>query len=286
MKESMVIPRSLLTATNRLSMTEKGEVLDAIMRYGFDGEEYSGDSVVVAMIFDLTKPYIDENNKRYDAVVERNRNNGKKGGRPKSTKNPEKPSGLFWEPRKTQKNPDEPRRTQTNLDTDTDTDTDTGSIISSRTDVLEEAEIVTESINNPGRDYKRARARKKPETPNEVTWRDSFDVYLQSCREAWCRWTRDKEWMAERERFNPGVDVSLTLEKACKEYWATEAGWLHKKKGRGKTIDWKRIFEFAISQKQNRVWKNEKQGKTTGAGGLSDEERAVFERILGASRPV
>ena len=284
MKESMVIPRSLLTATNRLSMTEKGEVLDAIMRYGFDGEEYSGDSVVVAMIFDLTKPYIDENNKRYDAVVERNRNNGKKGGRPKSTKNPEKPSGLFWEPRKTQKNPDEPRRTQTNLDTDTDTDTDTGSIISSRTNVLEDAEIVTENISIAGKNKKSAR--EKIETAQEVTWRDSFDVYLQSCREAWCRWTRDKEWMAERARFNPGVDVSLTLEKACKEYWATEAGWLHKKKGRGKTIDWKRIFEFAISQKQNRVWKNEKQGKTTGAGGLSDEERAVFERILGASRPV
>ena len=278
----MVIPRSLLTATNRLSMTEKGEVLDAIMRYGFDGEEYSGDSVVVAMIFDLTKPYIDENNKRYDAVVERNRNNGKKGGRPKSTKNPEKPSGLFWEPRKTQKNPDEPRRTQTNLDTDTDTDT--GSIISSRTNVLEDAEIVTENISIAGKNKKSAR--EKIETAQEVTWRDSFDVYLQSCREAWCRWTQDKEWMAERERFNPGVDVSLTLEKACKEYWATEAGWLHKKKGRGKTIDWKRIFEFAISQKQNRVWKNEKQGKTTGAGGLSDEERAVFERILGASRPV
>lgn len=294
MKESMVIPRSLLTATNRLSMTEKGEVLDAIMRYGFDGEEYSGDSVVVAVIFDLTKPYIDENNKRYDAVVERNRNNGKKGGRPKSTKNPEKPNktqknpvGYFGnpeKPNKTQQNPDEPRRTQTNLDTDTDTDTDTGSIISSRTNVLEDAEIVTENISIAGKNKKSAR--EKIETAQEVTWRDSFDVYLQSCREAWCRWTQDKEWMAERERFNPGVDVSLTLEKACKEYWATEAGWLHKKKGRGKTIDWKRIFEFAISQKQNRVWKNEKQGKTTGAGGLSDEERAVFERILGASRPV
>ena len=307
----MVIPRSLLTATNRLSMTEKGEVLDAIMRYGFDGEEYSGDSVVVAMIFDLTKPYIDENNKRYDAVVERNRNNGKKGGRPKYIKNPEKPRetqrnpvgyfgnpekpretqrnpvGYFGnpeKPNKTQTNPDEPRETQTNLDTDTDTDTDTGSIISSRTNVLEDAEIVTENISIAGKNKKSAR--EKIETAQEVTWRDSFDVYLQSCREAWCRWTQDKEWMAERERFNPGVDVHLTLEKACKEYWATEAGWLHKKKGRGKTIDWKRIFEFAISQKQNRVWKNEKQGKTTGAGGLSDEERAVFERILGASRPV
>ena len=275
----MVIPRSLFTATNRLSMTEKGEVLDAIMRYGLDGEEYSGDSVVVAMIFDLIKPYIDENNKRYDAVVERNRNNGKKGGRPK---NPEKPRETQQNPVGYFGNPEKPRETQTNLDTDTDTDT--GSIISSRTNVLEDAEIVTENISIAGKNKKSAR--EKIETAQEVTWRDSFDVYLQSCREAWCRWTQDKEWMAERERFNPGVDVSLTLEKACKEYWATEAGWLHKKKGRGKTIDWKRIFEFAISQKQNRVWKNEKQGKTAGKGGLSDEERAVFERILGASRPV
>lgn len=277
----MVIPRSLFTATNRLSMTEKGEVLDAIMRYGLDGEEYSGDSVVVAMIFDLIKPYIDENNKRYDAVVERNRNNGKKGGRPK---NPEKPRETQQNPVGYFGNPEKPRETQTNLDTDTDTDTGTGSIISSRTNVLEDAEIVTENISIAGKNKKSAR--EKIEIAKEVTWRDSFDVYLQSCREAWCRWTQDKEWMAERERFNPGVDISLTLEKACKEYWATEAGWLHKKKGRGKTIDWKRIFEFAISQKQNRVWKNEKQGKTAGAGGLSDEERAVFERILGASRPV
>ena len=265
----MVIPRSLLTATNRLSMTEKGEVLDAIMRYGFDGEEYSGDSVVVAMIFDLTKPYIDENNKRYDAVVERNRNNGKKGGRPKSTKNPEKPN-------KTQQNPEKPRRTQTNLDTDTDTDTDTGSIISSRTNVLEDAEIVTENISIAGKNKKSAR--EKIETAQEVTWRDSFDVYLQDCRDAWKRWTNDRDWMDERKRFNPGVDIRLTLEKACKEFWATEAGWLHKKKGRSKTIDWKRIFEFAISQKQNRVYET-KAGNNRGTGGLTDEERAMFERI-------
>lgn len=255
----MVIPRSLLTATNRLSMTEKGEVLDAIMRYGFDGEEYSGDSVVVAMIFDLTKPYIDENNKRYDAVVERNRNNGKKGGRPKSIKNPEKP-----------------RETQTNLDTDTDTDTDTGSIISSRTNVLEDAEIVTENISIAGKNKKSAR--EKIETAQEVTWRDSFDVYLQDCRDAWKRWTNDRDWMDERKRFNPGVDIRLTLEKACKEFWATEDGWLHKKKGRSKTINWKRIFEFAISQKQNRVYET-KAGNNRGTGGLTDEERAMFERI-------
>ena len=37
----MVIPRSLLTATNRLSMTEKGEVLDAIMRAAGEGDDSS-----------------------------------------------------------------------------------------------------------------------------------------------------------------------------------------------------------------------------------------------------
>ena len=84
--------------------------------------------------------------------------------------------------------------------------------------------------------------------------------------------------MDERKRFNPGVDIRLTLEKACKEFWATEAGWLHKKKGRSKTIDWKRIFEFAISQKQNRVYET-KAGNNRGTGGLTDEERAMFERI-------
>lgn len=159
--------------------------------------------------------------------------------------------------------------------------------ISSRTDVLEEAEIVTESINNPGRDYKRARAREKPETPKEVTWRDSFDVYLQDCRDAWKRWMNDRDWLEERRRFNPGVDIRLTLEKACKEFWATEAGWLHKKKSRCKTIDWKRIFEYAISQKTNRVYERSKDN-SRGKDGLTDEEREQFERtfqgIINASR--
>lgn len=126
MKESMVIPRSLMTATNRLSMAEKGEVLDAIMRYGFNSDEYTGDSTIVAMIFDLMKPYIDENQKRYDAIVERNRVNGKRGGRPKSNKNPEKPRETQQNPVGYFGNPEKPSRTQTNLDTDTDTDTDTG----------------------------------------------------------------------------------------------------------------------------------------------------------------
>ena len=276
----MVIPRSLMTATNRLSMTEKGEVLDAIMRYGFNSDEYTGDSTIVAMIFDLMKPYIDENQKRYDAIVERNRVNGKRGGRPKSNKNPEKPRETQQNPVGYFGNPEKPSRTQTNLDTDTDTDTDTVPTVSntSRTDVLEDAEIIDIS-EDAGKNSKRVRAREKPETPKEVTWRDSFEVYLQDCRDAWKRWVGNREWMAERQRFNPGVNIKLTLEKACKEFWATEAGWLHKKKSRCKTIDWKRIFEYAISQKTNRVYERSKDN-SRGKDGLTDEEREQLERAL------
>lgn len=277
----MVIPRSLMTATNRLSLAEKGEVLDVIMRYGFDGEVYTGDSVIVAMIFDLMKPYIDENNNRYNAVVERNRVNGKKGGRPKKEENPEKPKETQENPVGYFGNPEKPSRTQTNLDTDTDTDTDTVPTVSntSRTDVLEDAEIVDIETEISGKNSKRVRANKNPEKPREVTWRDSFDVYLQDCRAAWKRWMNDGEWVEERRRFNPGVDIRLTLEKACKEFWATEAGWLHKKKGRGKTIDWKRIFEYAISQKTNRVYERSKDN-SRGKDGLTDDERDQLDRAL------
>lgn len=267
-----------MTATNRLSMTEKGEVLDAIMRYGFDGEVYTGDSVIVAMIFDLMKPYIDENNNRYNAVVERNRVNGKKGGRPKKEENPEKPKETQENPVGYFGNPEKPKETQTNLDTDTDTDTVPTVSNTSRTDVLEDAEIIDIS-EDAGKNSKRVRAREKPEIPKEVTWRDSFEVYLQDCRDAWKRWVGNREWMAERQRFNPGVNIKLTLEKACKEFWATEAGWLHKKKSRCKTIDWKRIFEYAISQKTNRVYERSKDN-SRGKDGLTDEEREQLERAL------
>ena len=149
----------------------------------------------------------------------------------------------------------------------------------SRTDVLEDAEIVDIETEISGKNSKRVRANKNPEKPREVTWRDSFDVYLQDCRAAWKRWMNDGEWVEERRRFNPGVDIRLTLEKACKEFWATEAGWLHKKKGRGKTIDWKRIFEYAISQKTNRVYERSKDN-SRGKDGLTDDERDQLDRAL------
>jgi hypothetical protein len=92
----------------------------------------------------------------------------------------------------------------------------------------------------------------------EKTWRDDFKIYLEGIREAWKILTKDEDWIKTQERFNPEIDVLLSLEKACKNYWATEAGWKKKKECRTKTIDWKQTLTNALSITSNKVYKSNK----------------------------
>ena len=46
------------------------------------------------------KTSLDNNRQKYEKVVERNKANGKKGGRPKTQNNPNNPSGFFENPKK------------------------------------------------------------------------------------------------------------------------------------------------------------------------------------------
>jgi len=88
----------------------------------------------------------------------------------------------------------------------------------------------------------------------ETTWRDSFDVYQKSCREAYQAHIADQNWLAERQKYHPRLNIKMTLEKACRDYWSTEAAWEHKRRKRGKAIDWRRTFNNALAQKINQVW--------------------------------
>ena len=119
------------------------------------------------------------------------------------------------------------------------------------------------------------------EEANVLTWRDDYNVYLSELRSAYISLTSDADWLAERRRFNPGVDILLTMEKAVKEYWATPAGWEHKKKSRTKDIDWKTTFNMAISMKNNKVYERfERQsGNYRVSGGLTDDEVSFLECI-------
>jgi hypothetical protein len=115
-------------------------------------------------------------------------------------------------------------------------------------------------------------------------WKKDYEVYLANLRDEYKMIKKDAEWIATQEKFNPGVDVLLSIEKACVNFWATEAGWKHKKKGNTETIDWQRTLANAISNKNNKVYKND--GKSTKADSVKQnaQDAAVYVAGKLASR--
>jgi hypothetical protein len=86
------------------------------------------------------------------------------------------------------------------------------------------------------------------------TWRTDYKIYLNDCRKAYQQVVSDDKFRKEQMELNTGVDIELTLKKACINFWSTEAGWSYKKKKRTKDIDWISTFKNALSQKMNRVY--------------------------------
>jgi hypothetical protein len=93
-------------------------------------------------------------------------------------------------------------------------------------------------------------------------WRENFEIYKSELRDAYNKLRANKEWILEREKFHPNLDILLTLKKACIDYWATEAGWKNKKSSRTKTIDWVATLNTALTLKSNQVYKQKDYGKT------------------------
>lgn len=111
--------------------------------------------------------------------------------------------------------------------------------------------------NKESKESKEGKERIPPKSPKgetpESDWKKNFEVYLKELDEAYQKLIVDKHFIAEQEKFNPGVDVLLSMEKAYKTFWRTEAGWKNKKGKKTKTNDWKRTFSNAISL--NKVYK-------------------------------
>ena len=88
---------------------------------------------------------------------------------------------------------------------------------------------------------------------NNITWRDDFEIYKEVLRQEYLKIITNEEFISEQERFHPNIDIKLSIEKSCVNYWATEAGWKKKKASRSKSIDWKATFTNAIGI--NKVYK-------------------------------
>lgn len=106
MKDNFLLKKSHQEIFNELSKEEAGELIKGIFQYVNTGE--SGLSGVLNAVFIPIKSFIDENEKKYQVICERNKQNGLNGGRPKreekeeNPKNPVGYSGLENETQKTQ----------------------------------------------------------------------------------------------------------------------------------------------------------------------------------------
>jgi hypothetical protein len=123
---------------------------------------------------------------------------------------------------------------------------------------------------------------KKPTKTKEKTWKTDYEMYLSELRAVYKELSNDTEWIKERERFNKNVDILLTLEKSCVEFWATESGWAHKKKGRSIENNWKSTLTKSISSKQNIVYKDRVMANSGSAIGkiLQPETQEKKDNLL------
>ena len=102
-KQSFILFNDLEKPVKSLSNEDAGMLFKAIFEYQ-NGGIVQDLSPLAMMAFTFIQQQLDRSNDKYDAICERNRLNGAKGGRPPK---PKKPSGLSGNPEK----PKKPRRT-------------------------------------------------------------------------------------------------------------------------------------------------------------------------------
>lgn len=97
--QSFVVYAELEKQIDRLTDEQVGQLFRAMFQYNRSEEPFFTDPMV-GMAFDFVRPIMDRNREKYEAICEKNRQNGAKGGRPRK---PKKPSGYFG-------NPEEPKK--------------------------------------------------------------------------------------------------------------------------------------------------------------------------------
>lgn len=97
---------SYLETLSGLTDEQFGRVIRSALRYSVNGVVPALDGAE-AMAFGFIKMDVDRAREKYEAIAERNRVNGMKGGRPK--KSEENPVGYLGT-QKTQRNPEEPKK--------------------------------------------------------------------------------------------------------------------------------------------------------------------------------
>lgn len=85
-KKSFIVYTSYREQIALLNDEQVGRLFKAMLAYA-DGEDPETTDPVVDMAFSFIRTQIDRDTEKYNAIVERNRANGVKGGRPRKDEN-------------------------------------------------------------------------------------------------------------------------------------------------------------------------------------------------------
>lgn len=99
-KRSFVLYCDIHAMVKKLTDQQAGKLFKIILGYVND-EDPVVDNLVLDVAFEPIKQQLKRDLKKYVSICDRNKNNGKKGGRP--TKEPKKPTGLLGNPKKPKK---------------------------------------------------------------------------------------------------------------------------------------------------------------------------------------
>ena len=113
-KTSFILYADQRSYFDKLSDEEAGRLIKHIFSYVNDENPNPIDRII-DLSFEPIKLQLKRDLKKYESIVERNKMNGKLGGRPSNPNKPKKPSGLIG-------NPDKPKKADTDTDNDNDTD--------------------------------------------------------------------------------------------------------------------------------------------------------------------
>lgn len=196
-----------------LSDEEAGRLIKHILHYVNDRNPEAPDRIT-ELVFQPIKAVLKEDLKKWELFVEKQRENGKKGGRPNNPILPEETQPFLEKPKKA-----------VNVN-------------------VKDNDLKTPFIPPSGGESV---------STDLKSWKTDYQVYLIGLRNEFRAVKKDADWIAKQEKFNPGVDVILSIEKACTNYWATEGGWKKKKRAKIVDIDWRSTFANAITM--NRVYK-------------------------------
>ncbi|GEM_PF-709888 len=97
----------------------------------------------------------------------------------------------------------------------------------------------------------------------EKNWRDDFQIYILDLDSQYNAIISDGDFIAERQKYFPHVNIQLSIEKAYKDFWSTERGWQNKKKSKTVNIDWKATFRNSLNERYNHVYLNKNEIATT-----------------------